>query len=276
MHSSWTESDSYGWSWKPTPAVKWLIITNFLCYICQLVLPNAFLQTFGLYTGDILKGHLWQLFTYMFLHGDIFHLLFNLLTLFFFGNEVEHSLGTQSFLRMYFLAGIVAGIAWFGFNIHAGISMIGASGAIYSVLIAFATLHPNRPITLLVFFVLPITILAKYMAYAAVALSVLYSITSLHGAAGGGVAHLAHLAGAAFGYLYVRLATANSPSFSIPWKFDKSRAPRNFQVHTYQHQDKVAYIQQRIDPILDKIAEHGIQSLTKEERQLLDEAKDKL
>ena len=218
------------------------------------------------------KGCIWQFFTYMFLHSNIVHLLFNLLMLYFFGSDVESALGSKRLLCMYFLGGITGGLLWYVFNIHSPVPMVGASGAIYSVVIAFGTLYPNRPITLLLFFVLPVTLLAKYLAIGTVVLSLLYLMSEK----GGDVAHLAHLGGMAVGYLYVKWAGFTPTSSWFQWpKYPSPRNPSHLRILPSPLK-KEEFMEQRIDPILDKIAEHGIQSLTREERRLLDEAKDRL
>ncbi|MCC7519810.1 MAG: rhomboid family intramembrane serine protease [Verrucomicrobiae bacterium] len=267
--------DDAGWSVRPTPAVKWLLGINFAVFLLQQVFRAMGNQLFAdflkLSAQKIHEGCLWQFVTYMFLHGSVIHLLLNLLMLYFFGNEVEFALGPKHFLVIYFGGGIFGGLTWFAFNFHTATSMVGASGAVYAVALAFASLYPHRPITLLVFFVLPVTLLAKYWALVAVALSVLFLISD----DGGNVAHLAHLGGMAVGWLYVRRlrAAAAAPS-PRPSRRDASGHP---PVQTLQPRlRKSEYIARQVDPILDKIAEHGIQSLTREERRILDEAKDRL
>lgn len=263
---------------RPTPVIQWLLIIHFAVFCLQCIfdwMGNPLFQNlFELYTPAIRRGCLWQFFTYMFLHGNVWHLLFNLLALYFFGVEVESAMGSRRLLWMYLTGGLVGGIFWYLFNYNHIAAMVGASGAIYAVIIAFATLYPDRPITLLVFFVLPITLLAKYLAIAVVAISILFSMS------GGGdhIAHLAHLGGAAVGYIFVRF------NFNIPsWRFPLPRwfrwKPGNltgFFRKTSDPKRNEEFLKEQIDPILDKIAEHGIQSLTPKERRLLEEAKDRL
>ncbi len=259
----------------PLPVVRWLLIINFAVFCLQNIFSwmgkNAFDAYLALSGNGIAHWFLWQFFTYMFLHADVFHLLFNLLGLYFFGNEVESAIGSKRFIRMYLLGGLVGGFLWYAFNFHHHAVMVGASGAIYAVIIAFATLYPNRPITLLVFFVLPVTLLAKYLAIVVVAISVLYSMSTVDH-----VAHLAHLGGMGVGYLFIK-----SLGTSIPWfswlKFLKRHhsTPPSMEVLRSKTK-KDEFIQEQIDPILDKIAQQGIQSLSREERRLLNEAKDRL
>lgn len=269
--------DDAGWAVRPTSAVKWLLIVNFAVFLLQQVfraMDNQLFATFLMLSAPkVREGCLWQFATYMFLHGSVIHLLLNLLMLYFFGNEVEFALGPKHFLGIYFGGGILGGLTWFAFNFHTATSMVGASGAVYAVAIAFAALYPRRPITLLVFFVLPITLLARQWAIVAVALATLFSISD----DGGNIAHLAHLGGMAVGWLYVRRLTTPK-SAATPWP-PRRAAPRGADAETgatLPGLRKSDYIARRVDPILDKIAEHGIQSLTREERRILDEAKDRL
>ena len=279
-HSAWTSAnDSWGWQLSPLPAVRWLLITNtatfFLKEILELFGFNFFSTLFQLSAAGIQQGYFWQLVTYMFLHASVLHLFLNLFMLYFFGNEVEATFGSKRFLKLYFVGGVVGGFLWLAFNFHRPhFIVVGASGAIYAVVTAFATLYPNRPITLLLFFILPITILAKYLAFSMLAISVLYSIHQ----EGNDVAHLAHLGGIIVGYLFVKISES---SFSFPkWKDFKqhlfTRSPRSSPKILKSPLGKEEFIQKQIDPILDKIAKCGIQSLTPEERRLLEEAKDRL
>lgn len=276
MRSSWrtVEYDS-GWVMRPMPAVKWLLIIHFIIFCLQKVfdlLGSPFFDYLQLTSWGVQHHFYWQFFTYMFLHAGVLHLLFNLLMLYFFGNEVETAIGSRRFLQMYILGGIVGGLLWYGFNFHSPRGIVGASSAVYSVVIAFATLYPNRPITLLLFFILPVTLLAKYWAIVVVALSILFSIDG----GSDGIGHLAHLGGIAVGYFFIKALTNDRWRFRIQWPKMKSNSVSKKISKLYSPVKKDEFIQQRIDPILDKIAEHGIQSLTQEERRLLNEAKDRL
>ncbi|MFZ4695031.1 MAG: rhomboid family intramembrane serine protease [Verrucomicrobiia bacterium] len=283
MNTTYRSSDEAGWAVQPTPAVKWLLAINFAAFVLQKIFGlmgnSLFEQFLKLSAPAVNEGCLWQFVTYMFLHGSVLHLLLNLLMLYFFGNEVEFALGPRHFLWIYLGGGLVGGLVWFAFNFHTATSMVGASGAIYAVTIAFATLYPRRPITLLVFFILPVTLMAKQWVVVAVALSALFCVSD----DGGNVAHLAHLGGMAVGYLYVRRLSAPEvvgvPSTSCaPRRFTEGRSPSSSADAGALKSAlrKSDFISRQVDPILDKIADRGIQSLTREERRVLDEAKDRL
>jgi membrane associated rhomboid family serine protease len=139
----------------------------------------------------------WQLLTYMFVHGGIWHLLFNMLALFLFGLPLERNLGSNEFLLYYFVTGLGAGLATLVVNYYSGLAMIpvvGASGAIYALLLAYATLFPDARI--FIFGLLPLRAPVAVLLFAGLELFFQFS------GAMGGVAHLAHLAGLLFGYLY--------------------------------------------------------------------------
>ena len=148
------------------------------------------------------EGAVWQLFTYMFLHADVYHLLFNMLGLYFFGTQIEHRMGSREFLLFYFFSGLAAGVFSFAVYWFSGAYMIillGASGAIYAVLLAFAVYYPNAVIY--VMGIIPVRAPILVTIYAAI------EIFNHVAGRSGGIAHLTHLAGlgAAFLYFVVRL-----------------------------------------------------------------------
>ncbi|RME02077.1 MAG: rhomboid family intramembrane serine protease, partial [Calditrichaeota bacterium] len=153
-----------------TPGVKYLILINIGIFILQKIFGSTMTAYFGLVPESLLhKFAIWQLFTYMFLHGGILHIFINMLVLWMFGSDLEREWGTREFLKYYFICGIGAGLIQVIFNawIFPGnrfIPVVGASGAIYGLLLAFALLFPNREIYLLLFFFLPVRIQAKYLA----------------------------------------------------------------------------------------------------------------
>src|SRR6516164_5028437 len=133
------------------PAIKWLLISNVGIFLVTFFLgvanADGFMRYFGLTPSDVAtRFFLWQFVTYMFLHGGIFHVLFNMLALWMFGTELERVLGTRRFLNFYFFCGIGAGLCvvigeyLFG-NPH--IPTIGSSGAIYGILMASAMFWPD-------------------------------------------------------------------------------------------------------------------------------------
>jgi membrane associated rhomboid family serine protease len=178
------------------PVIKKLMIIMGAVFVLQMVVNG--MMTFYLGLVPILvwkKFFLWQLATYIFLHGGIGHILFNLLGLWMFGGELENYWGSRKFLFYFFFCGIGAGICTVVFTPYQFIPVIGASGAIYGILLAFGWLFPNRPIY--IYFLFPIP--AKYFV---IIFGVIEFFSSMRGV-GGGVAHLTHLGGLLFGLIYM-------------------------------------------------------------------------
>ncbi len=181
------------------PAVKHLLIINLLVFLA-LMTPGIGQYVFGLgalWPLDHSNFMPWQFVTYMFLHGGFAHIFFNLFALWMFGQSIENLWGTRRFVTYYFLTGIGAAL------IHilvtgANVPMVGASGGVYGILLAFAMMFPNRPIFLIF---LPIPIKAKYFVIIFGALELFNGVSSLQT----GIAHFAHLGGMVVGYILIRL-----------------------------------------------------------------------
>lgn len=185
--------------------VRTLLFATIGIWLFQLVaglLAQARLERlFGLVPYDVTHHlFLWQLGTYLFLHGGLFHILFNMLALWMFGSELEWLWGTKRFVRFYFITGVGAAICSTVVAPNSTIPIIGASGAIYGILAAYGILFPDR--ILLLYFVIPIK--AKYFVLILGALAFWSSLN----ASGSGIAHVAHLGGMLFGWLYLKLQGA--------------------------------------------------------------------
>lgn len=209
----------YNWQYRPRSAiqslfppfrgaVKALILACAGVFALQLVLQVAglgglspgglFLQTFGLVPYEFLNGfRLWQPGTYLFLHGGLAHLLFNMLALWMFGSALEAEWGKRRFLFYYFLTGIGAGLVTVAFQFRSIAPTVGASGAIYALLLAFGVLHPNQPV--FIYGIFPVK--AKWLV---LAVGVMTLWASWASSPAGGIAHIAHLGGMAFGYAYLK------------------------------------------------------------------------
>ncbi len=238
--SPYTSTISFG----PGPvstAIKALIAANVVLFLAQSVAPRtvsfdtdvltAFL---GLRAADVL-GHLyvWQLATYMFLHASVLHILFNMLGLWMFGAELERIWGTRYFLKYYFVTGIGAAILTvvfsllpFGFAEALRYSIvIGASGAIYGILLAYGLHFPDRPIYMYLVFPIP----AKYFVMIMGALAFYSSING-----GGGVASATHLGGLVIGYLFLKGARIQ-PLSELKYRYTKwklNRTRKRFDVYS--------------------------------------------
>ena len=214
---------------------------------------DKFTKLFWLYPPDALgRVWLWQFFTYMFLHSttDAWHLIFNMLVLWMFGSEVERVLGRRRFLTLYFTAGIFAGVC--GCIFTPGSPMIGASGAIFAIEIAFALYFPNSTV---IFYFFPIK--AKYLAMIFTGITIFNCIISN----AGNVAHFAHLGGIIYGFLFVRY------SYRV---FEYLRK-RQIQHHEREIV-KEKMLREKVDEILDKVNREGLQNLSWRERNFLKNA----
>ncbi len=215
--------------------IKWLLIVNTAVFLLQwLAQGTSFARVFSpfaLYPVQVVtRFYIWQLVTYMFLHGGIWHILFNMLALWMFGSEIEQTWGTRRFMRMYFFCGAGAGICVVILDYIFGdpaSGTIGASGAIYGILLISAVLWPDRVI--LFSFLFPIKM--KYFVMIIGAIAFLNSRT-----VNSGVSEVAHLGGMAFGYLFLKLPKTRGfdPFGSLndsykAWKL--ARAKKKFQVY---------------------------------------------
>jgi membrane associated rhomboid family serine protease len=221
-------------------AVKWLLITNisiFVLYFLAYHWGLGWLFTpFALHPRSVVQSFaLWQLLTHMFLHSPagFFHILFNMLGLYFFGRALEETWGSKRFLQFYLICGVLTGFVIVLMSAIFGtmdIQALGASGAIYGVLVAFAVLWPDQQI---IFFIFPIK--AKHLVMIFAAISFLSSVDSR----GTEVSAVGHLTGMAIGYVYVKSRYVRVDLFGNlerryrEWKLQ--RAKRKFQVYLRKH-----------------------------------------
>lgn len=212
--------------------------------------PDKFTKLFWLYPPDTM-GHLWlwQFFSYMFLHSttDPWHLIFNMLGLWMFGSEVERVLGPRRFLTLYFTAGIFAGICCCIFT--PGTPILGASGAIFAIEVAFAMCFPNSTVF---FYFFPIK--AKYLVMIFAGFTIFSCIIPRPG----NVAHFAHLGGLVYGFLFVRYSY-RVEGFLRRWQVlqQKKEIIKDQELRT------------KVDEILDKVNREGLRNLTWRERNFL-------
>jgi membrane associated rhomboid family serine protease len=221
-----------------TSAIKAIMIANGLVFIVTFFQP-ILLQQLGVRPKDLVDSlAVWELVTYMFVHGGPSHLLFNMLTLYLMGVELERMWGTRYFAKFYLACGIGAGVTQVVLGFLPGsigdqfyyTSTIGASGAIFGILLAYALYFPTRPI--LMFFLFPVP--AKYFVMILGALALLFAAGG-----GGGVAHTAHLGGLVTGYLYLKRPRLNLFSEIhyryLKWRINRTR--RKFDVYSGGRRD---------------------------------------
>ena len=211
------------------PAVKHIIIINVLVMVMTSLKPEFMYGTFAMYFPGSPMFHFWQPVTYMFMHGDFFHIFFNMYTLFIFGTVLERVWGTKKFLLFYFVTGlgaalVHAGVQWWQYSNVISHSLlpvneinniadlmavnwaevqnilfvptVGASGAIYGILMGYAMLYPDSIMTLIF---PPISMKAKWFVLIFAGIELLTGVTGTMG----GVAHFAHLGGLIFGFILI-------------------------------------------------------------------------
>lgn len=186
-----------------------LLYLNVIMFVATLINEDFMIRTFAMFYPESPYFRWWQPLTHMFMHGGVWHILFNMYTLVMFGTVVERALGTRDYIIFYLVTGLGAvalhiGVQWLEINYLGGslaaavlTPMVGASGAIYGVLVAFAMLYPEARLTLIF---PPITLDAKWWVGIFVTLELLLGITGSQVS----IAHFAHLGGALFGFLLIR------------------------------------------------------------------------
>ncbi len=273
--------ESYGFQWTATMT---LIAINVAAFLLQhTVIPHDFEARYlNLSAFGISHGFVWQLLTFQFLHGGFGHILFNCLTLYMFGRAVESALGITRYLLLYLSSGIFGGLlhifAAFVWPGYFNIPVVGASAGIFGVVAAFAMLFPDQPLL----FMFVIKMQARTLLWIELiitALGIAFPASEFIASLFGNTAHTAHLGGILAGLAFIRLHESGWSLFSArrtvrpnftapPWartKTERSAPPRPEE-----------FISQEVDPILDKISAHGIQSLTEQERKTLEAARSKM
>ena len=249
-------------SYKPqlfTDAIKLLVSVNFTIFFLQTISGKEHLlfDLFGLVPQAIWSDFMiWQPFTYLFFHGNIWHILINMFVLWMFGSELENSWGRKNFIKYYFITGIGAGMVTCLFNLQSNIPVVGASGAVYGILLAYGLSFPNRTVYLYglipiksIWFVIAIGILAF--------LSSFQQMTQ--------ISHLTHISVMAIGYVFLkRLWRLND----IWFKIRKKTLEYRIQIEDVK-QSKKKVLEKDINHILDKIQKVGFKGLSDQEQNKL-------
>ena len=249
-------------SYKPqlfTDAIKLLVSVNFTIFFLQTISGKEHLlfDLFGLVPQAIWSDFMiWQPFTYLFFHGNIWHILINMFLLWMFGSELENSWGRKNFIKYYFITGIGAGMVTCLFNLQSNIPVVGASGAVYGILLAYGLSFPNRTVYLYglipiksIWFVIAIGILAF--------LSSFQQMTQ--------ISHLTHISGMAIGYVFLKRRWRLN---DIWFKIRKKTLEYRIQIEDVK-QSKKKVLEKDIDHILDKIQKVGFKGLSDQEQNKL-------
>ncbi len=304
---------------RPAFKLRWsatvvLLVMNVVAFVFQSVIERSsnfpIYAWFALSVDGLRHGFVWQLLTYQFMHGGWLHLLLNCWAIYVFGREVEETLGRNSFLTLYFSSGVIGGL----FQALAGVLLrgnfaapvVGASAGAFGLVAAFAILYPERPLMLLLFFVIPLSMRAKFLLLFSALLTVFgiaFQMDSVaHAAQLGGkvtqllstllgtnIAHAAHLGGMLTGIVFVRYgiywhwhwprgnrtpSPPLRPLVKTPHRAASGWSQSNMPAEEDLPPDE--FLSKAVDPILDKISAHGIQSLTERERRILETARQKM
>ncbi len=251
-----------------TPWVLRLLLANVAVYVVTATNPHVG-DLLALWPQFILYRP-WGIFTYMFVHANFWHLFFNMIGLFFFGPRLETQLGGKYFLRLYILSGLGGAVSSFIFA--PGAAVVGASAAVFGVLLGFAYFWPRERIY--IWGVLPIE--SRWLVGGLVAISLWSGIAGT----GGGIAHFAHLGGFATGYLYLRWRKRKYQRQWRPMPTPKAQlakaARRNDDGKSLERwksirlDDLHELNRDEVERLLDKAASGGVDALTPDERAMLD------
>ena len=270
------------------PRVSWTVVllavnaVVFLIECLTLGYPPQFFfgNRFALSLEGLKSGYVWQLITYQFMHANLWHILLNSWALYLFGREVEGNLGGKNFLVLFLTAGVVGGIfqesAALLWPDYFGGPVVGASAGCFGLVAAYATLFPNRELTLLF---PPITFHAKTMLILSAVLAVagiLFPISN--------VANAAHLGGMLVGFFFVRWVVQGRWQWPVAARrYESTRssvgATSLWHRRTEEEEEEQStdeFVRSEVDPILDKISRKGIQSLTAREREVLEKARTRM
>ena len=247
-----------------SPLLRGLLIVNLAVFLLQWTVGYPLIELFGLIPYRVTQNFwLWQLVTYMFLHGGILHLFFNMLMLWMFGNVIEAQWGAREFVKYYFLCGLGAALVSIAFGWDSSIPTIGASGAIFGLLVAFAMIFPDAVVY--VWFFIPMR--ARTMAIVFGVLELMMTMGHRPGIAG-----FAHIGGMLTGYIYLKFGWQLSSktrywSKVLSGALGLSRRPRPRRRKRAGRGGED--LENEVNRILDKVLVQGAESLTPEEKEIM-------
>ncbi len=274
-----------------------LLISLFVCFVVQSIAEGIWGgrvdKWFALSIQGLKDWRVYQLVTFQFMHGGWMHLLGNMFTLYFVGRAMEETMGRWGLLKLYLLSGTVGGLLQiavaFTFPTYFDHNVVGASAGIFGLVAAFAMRAPDQPVTLLIYFIFPVTFTAKVFL-------LIFAFLSVGGIVGAlmphpvlsNIAHAAHLGGMITGIFYMRWAAKTPSTFEFWRPFARRNPPKRELVsatprRAWRSASKpvedlppAEFISREVDPILEKISAQGIHSLTERERQVLEAARNKM
>ncbi|HXF11357.1 MAG TPA: rhomboid family intramembrane serine protease [Desulfuromonadaceae bacterium] len=252
-----------------------LLIVNAVVFVSQMLASHSSraMQIEGTYFAlsldGLRHGCIWQLLTFQFMHANLTHIIFNSLAIYFFGRPVEETFGRMRFATLYFCSGVVGGLVQMGFALmfpSFDLPVVGASAGASGLVAAFAVMHWAERFSLIFYFV-PITMRGRTLLWFEIGLAVIGML-----APASSVANAAHLGGILTGFVFTRYLISGT------WSFPRmlSRKPKSRASWLEMDPSADDFLQKEVDPILEKISAHGIQSLTAREREILEKARSKM
>jgi membrane associated rhomboid family serine protease len=264
-HSSFTRP----WTQRQRVVLVTLVAVNMAAFVAQLFLeayqPGFVHEYLGLSGTGVQNAYAWQFVTAIFMHDGPVHLLGNMLVLYLLGRDVECIVGQRHFLFLY-LCGAIAGELGHLFLMPPTTVLLAASGGVAAVMMAYATILPELELAATTL-VVPLRLKAKYLAYGAVILGIVLVLIDRRGA----VTHSGYLGGCAAGWLYAHLLGFGRTSL-----LQRTLHHRRAVAERHRQMTAEQFIAEEVDPLLEKIAREGMQSLTRRERRTLALAREKL
>jgi membrane associated rhomboid family serine protease len=277
QNSGWRQAFPSRWSWTVVLLAVYAVV-----FVAELVISRFFpeqsfvFRYLTLSKEGMALGFVWQLVTYQFMHAGWMHLFFNCWAIYTFGRELESLLGGRKFFALMFSSGVVGGV----FQVLVSLlwpelfggPVVGASACAFGLVAAFALIFPERELTMLIFFVIPVNLQAKTLLMVSAVLAVMGIIFPLDN-----VANAAHLGGMAMGWLFVRkILQGDWSGLTGARRPAKKKLPRRQVVDPLEPKGDTDFLESEVDPILDKISARGIQSLTAREREILQAARSRI
>ncbi len=274
-YNTYYEGATYGFGLGMTRGIRYILIASVASFLIDSILRMTghgfWVNAFGLTPALVQHNFFfWQFASYMFVHGGLWHLLFNMFALWMFGTEIERSWGTREFLIFFFLTGICVGLIHWVFSSlipfthltgSPNQTLIGASGAVFAILAAYGMMFPER--TILFMFIFPMKVKWFVLMLAGIEFYLIWAPS--------GIAHFAHVSGLLLGWLYLK------KDWNISGMIDRARDRRRRRHLRVVRENEQSLLQEseEVDRILDKINRQGIGSLSRHERKILQKASER-
>lgn len=268
-----TNQNVWGWTTRPTSGFWWLFFSLLGIFIIQTIFQLAqhvhfttFNEFFGLNLSTIREGHVWQLVSYGFLHQDILHFLLSLFLLYLVSYEVEYEIGIKNFFFLFFTGVLTGGILWLGTEYfrteHSRVFLMGPGGGIFALIFGFIFMFPDRPMGLL------FGLRTKHLGIILTAVVIYFSVFQPSN-----FANAAQLGGILTGIIYLKIL---SRQWNIEGPFQAEPGSTAGVPIKKRVTSRTEYINTKVDPVLEKIQKQGVESLTEDEKKILDEARHRL